>query len=108
MENLTPEAAVAVREGTARRVAPGRDAGVRFALEPGEDQDAAALLEQIRAELGELDPCPPVLIWLDAEPAVFGLHFAGANVETNTARAVVARADQLRVVGVPVAEPGDD
>jgi V8-like Glu-specific endopeptidase len=49
----------------------------------------------------------PVLSWLDAEPASFGLHFAGANMETNIAHAVVACADQLRAVGVPVAEPGD-
>lgn len=48
----------------------------------------------------------PLLNWLDPEAGGFGLHFAGASVDTNIAHAVVACAEQLRTLGVPVAEPG--
>jgi Trypsin-like peptidase domain len=47
----------------------------------------------------------PVLSWLDAEPGGFGLHFAGASVDTNIAHAIVACAEQLRTLGVPVRQP---
>lgn len=46
----------------------------------------------------------PVLGWLDDTPAGFGLHFAGASTVTNVAHAVVAAAEQLRTLGVPVRE----
>jgi Trypsin-like peptidase domain len=46
----------------------------------------------------------PVLNWLDPEPGGFGLHFAGASVDTNIAHAIVACAEQLRRLGVPVRE----
>jgi hypothetical protein len=48
----------------------------------------------------------PLLNWLDPEPGGFGLHFAGASVDTNIAHAIVACAAQLRAMGVPVEEPG--
>lgn len=44
----------------------------------------------------------PVLSWLDPEPLGFGLHFAGASVDTNMAHAVAACADELREMGVPI------
>lgn len=44
----------------------------------------------------------PLIGWLDAEPAAFGLHFAGASLDTNCAHAVVACAEQLHAMGVPV------
>jgi Trypsin-like peptidase domain len=47
----------------------------------------------------------PVLTWLDAQPGGFGLHFAGATTRTNVAHAVAACAQQLRAIGVPVADP---
>jgi Trypsin-like peptidase domain len=46
----------------------------------------------------------PVLNWLDPAPAAFGLHFAGASVDTNVAHAIAACAEQLRGMGVPVEE----
>jgi hypothetical protein len=48
----------------------------------------------------------PLLNWLDASPGGFGLHFAGISVDTNIAHAIVACAQQLRAMGVPVEEPG--
>ena len=48
----------------------------------------------------------PLLNWLDPQPSGFGLHFAGLSVDTNLAHAVVACADQLRALGVPVVGPG--
>jgi hypothetical protein len=47
----------------------------------------------------------PVLNWLDPEPSAFGLHFAGASVDTNVAHAIAACAEQFRAMGVPVEEP---
>lgn len=44
----------------------------------------------------------PLITWLDGEPAAFGLHFSGASLDTNCAHAVVACAEQLRGMGVPV------
>jgi len=44
----------------------------------------------------------PVFNWLDAAPGSFGLHFAGASVDTNIAHAVAACATELRAIGVPV------
>jgi hypothetical protein len=48
----------------------------------------------------------PLLNWLDTTPGGFGLHFAGISVDTNIAHAIVACAQQLRAMGVPVEEPG--
>lgn len=47
----------------------------------------------------------PLLNWLDPEPGGFGLHFAGASVDTNIAHGIGACAEQLRALGVPVQEP---
>jgi hypothetical protein len=44
----------------------------------------------------------PILSWLDDAPAAFGLHFAGASVDTNCAHAVAAAAESLVAMGVPV------
>src|SRR5262249_30010924 len=44
----------------------------------------------------------PIFAWLDDAPAAFGLHFAGATVDTNYAHAFAATADGLRAIGVPV------
>ncbi len=41
----------------------------------------------------------PVLAWGDG---AFGLHFAGASVDTNCAHAVSASAEELRTLGVPI------
>lgn len=43
-----------------------------------------------------------LLSWLDAEPTSFGLHFAGASVDTNYAHAVSECSDPLRAMGVSV------
>jgi V8-like Glu-specific endopeptidase len=47
----------------------------------------------------------PALAWLDNERGAFGLHFAGASVDTNCAHAFAASAEELRKIGVPVREP---
>lgn len=44
----------------------------------------------------------PVLGWLDPEPAAFGLHFAGASLDTNCAHAFAACAEALRTMEVPI------
>ena len=44
----------------------------------------------------------PIFGWLDAAPAAFGLHFAGASVDTNCAHAFAACAEALQGIGVPV------
>jgi Trypsin-like peptidase domain len=44
----------------------------------------------------------PIFGWLDATPAAFGLHFAGASVDTNCAHAFAACAEALQGIGVPV------
>lgn len=47
----------------------------------------------------------PIMNWLDPSPASFGLHFAGASVDTNLAHAIVGCTEELRVLGVPVTVP---
>jgi hypothetical protein len=47
----------------------------------------------------------PILNWLEAAPGGFGLHFAGASVDTNVAHAVVICAEELRAIGVSVSAP---
>lgn len=47
----------------------------------------------------------PLLDWSLAAPGAFGIHFAGATLDTNVAHAVVACAAELRGLGVPVREP---
>jgi hypothetical protein len=49
----------------------------------------------------------PILNWLGGDPAAFGLHFAGASVETNVAHAIAECAAELNAMGVPVVMPGD-
>lgn len=49
----------------------------------------------------------PILNWLDGDPAGFGLHFAGASVDTNVAHAIAKCVEELRAMGVPVVAPGD-
>jgi hypothetical protein len=49
----------------------------------------------------------PILNWLDGDPAGFGLHFAGASVETNIAHAIAKCAAELRALGVPVVSLDD-
>lgn len=44
----------------------------------------------------------PVVGWLDTDPAAFGLHFAGASLDTNCAHAFSACAEPLRTMGVPL------
>jgi hypothetical protein len=44
----------------------------------------------------------PMLNWLDGTPYGFGLHFAGASVDTNMAHSIAACAQQLTDIGVPV------
>jgi hypothetical protein len=44
----------------------------------------------------------PLFAWLDPTAGAFGLHFAGASVETNFAHATGACAAELRALGVPV------
>jgi hypothetical protein len=48
----------------------------------------------------------PLLTWLAPPHGGFGLHFAGASVDTNIAHAVAACAAELRNLGVPV-HPSD-
>jgi len=43
-----------------------------------------------------------VVGWLDGAPSAFGVHFAGASENTNTAHAFYAGAAELRAIGVPV------
>jgi hypothetical protein len=45
----------------------------------------------------------PIIQWLDAAPAAFGFHFAGASVDANYAHAFAACAGELQRIGVPVA-----
>lgn len=47
----------------------------------------------------------PVLAWRDANFGGFGLHFAGATVETNCAHAVAQCREHLEAMGVPVQNP---
>ncbi|HKH48258.1 MAG TPA: trypsin-like peptidase domain-containing protein [Thermoanaerobaculia bacterium] len=47
----------------------------------------------------------PVLAWLDSDKGGFGLHFAGASVDTNCAHAIVQFRDRLQELGVPVQDP---
>lgn len=49
----------------------------------------------------------PVLSWLNPPQGGFGLHFAGASVDTNLAHAVAACATELRAIGVPVKPSGE-
>ncbi len=44
----------------------------------------------------------PILDWNALTPNGFGLHFAGASVDTNVAHAIARCADELRALGVPV------
>lgn len=44
----------------------------------------------------------PVLSWLDPDAAAFGLHFAGASLDTNCAHAFAGCAEQLRALEVPI------
>lgn len=45
----------------------------------------------------------PVIAWLDAGTSAFGLHFAGASVDTNCAHAIAQCRAQLETLGVPIA-----
>lgn len=47
----------------------------------------------------------PVLAWLDSDKGGFGLHFAGASVDTNCAHAIVQLRDRLQELGVAVQDP---
>ena len=47
----------------------------------------------------------PVLAWRDADFGGFGLHFAGATVDTNFAHAIAKCRQQLEGLGVPVKDP---
>lgn len=47
----------------------------------------------------------PLLNWLGSEPGAFGLHFAGASVDSNYAHAIVNCAEELHALGVPVTQP---
>jgi V8-like Glu-specific endopeptidase len=47
----------------------------------------------------------PVLAWRDASFGGFGLHFAGATVDTNCAHAIAQCREQLQKLGVPVKDP---
>jgi len=46
----------------------------------------------------------PIVAWLDGG-ASFGIHFAGASIETNYAHGAAKCSDALRKLGVPVMDP---
>jgi V8-like Glu-specific endopeptidase len=46
-----------------------------------------------------------VLAWLNQDTGGFGLHFAGASLDTNCAHAIAQIQDRLKQLGVPVQNP---
>ena len=47
----------------------------------------------------------PVIAWLNQGGGGFGLHFAGASVQTNCAHAIAQCRAELEALGVPVSDP---
>jgi hypothetical protein len=47
----------------------------------------------------------PVIAWLNRGNSGFGLHFAGASVDSNCAHAIAQCRTELEAMGVPVGDP---